>query len=163
MAPELVPTTNVLFASPPYLSTAYLTMFAMVWLSPPPSCFRAVRYQSATGSSPTPLADSEQRTGIRRNIKATTSRFRVRVDQNNAMLIRLRHQLRLRRIALRRTLAVMYRHDDGSRLGEGLGNVRVHAHLRRASIEVIDFLQLGTSHSCECCEDGEELHRDRVL
>ena len=55
---------------------------------------------------------------------------------------------------MRRTLAMMDRNDDGCRLGESLGNIGIHAHLSRTSIEVIDLLELAVAdrdNRRECC------------
>jgi hypothetical protein len=81
------------------------------------------------------------------------------------MLVGLGHQLRLGRVCLCCALAVMDRHNDGSRLGEGLRDIGVHAHFGRAGIETGDLLQLATANrgsSRKRRESCQKLHLVRV-
>jgi hypothetical protein len=77
------------------------------------------------------------------------------------MLISQGHVVRLGRVSLSRTLAVVDGHDDRSRLCESLGHVDIHAKLGRAGIETVNLGdRLGTTRRSEGHERGkaEDLH-----
>jgi hypothetical protein len=54
-------------------------------------------------------------------------------------------------------------YDNGCRLGESLGYIRVHADFRRTSTEVIDLLKLAVGYSSERCEGSKKLHRVQAV
>lgn len=60
----------------------------------------------------------------------------------------------------------MNRNDNGCRFGDGLGDIRIHAHFGGTSIKVVNLLKLAVAHSSNSREgqsSPKKLHPVQVL